>query len=89
MIESIESMINDAALINAGSHHTTESSFMFDGQSDAMNRILAEAKLIPVRSKMTIALKKQSKSGLRRLVSKLTRGTHAFQGISRKRTKRC
>ena len=89
MIDSIESMINDAASISASSHHTTESSFTIDGQRDAMNRILAEAKLTPVRSQTIIALKKQSKSGLRRLVSKLTRGTHAFQGISRNRTKRC
>ena len=89
MIDNIESMINDAALISAGSHHTTESSFTFDGQRDTMNRILAEAKLTPVRSQTTIALKKQSKSGLRRLVSKLKRGTHAFQGISRNRTKKC
>ena len=88
MIDSIESMTNDAASISASSHHTTESSFTIDGQRDAMNRILAEAKLTPVRSQTTTALKKQSKSGLRRLVSKLTRGTHAFQGISRNRTKR-
>ena len=89
MIDSIESMINDAASISASSHHTTESSFTIDSQRDAMNRILAEAKLTPVRSQTTIALTKQSISGLRRLVSKLTRGTHAFQGISRNRTKRC
>ena len=58
MIDNIESMMNDAALINAGSHHTTESSFMIDGQRDATNRIFAEAKLIPVRSQTTTALKK-------------------------------
>ena len=61
MIDNIESMINDAASIRAGSHHTTESSFTIDGQRDAMNHILAEAKLTPVRSQTTIALKNSRK----------------------------
>ena len=89
MIDNIESMINDAASISASSHHTAESSFMIDGQRETMNRILAEATLSPVRSRTTPALKKQSKSGLRRSVSKLTRRTRAFQGIFRNRIKSC
>ena len=83
MIDNIESMINDAASISASSHHTAESSFMINGQRETMNHILAESKLSPVRSQTTTALKRRSISGLRRLVSKLTRETRAFQGIFR------
>ena len=89
MIDNIESMINGAASISASSHCTAESSFMIDGLRETMNRILAEAKLTPVRSQTTIALKKQSKSDLCQLVSKLTRGTCAFQGLFQNRIKSC
>ena len=61
MIDNIESMINDAAWISASSHYTAESSFMIDGQRETMNRILAKAKLSPVRSQTTTALKKSRK----------------------------
>ena len=89
MIDNIESMINDASSISASSHYTAESSFMIDDQHETMNRVLAEAKLSPVRSQTTTALKKQSKSGLCRLVSKLIRKTRAFHGIFRNRIKSC
>ena len=89
MIDNIESMINDVASISTSSHYTAESSFMIDGHRETVNRILVEAKLSQVRSQTTAALKKQSKSGLRRLVSKLTRGTRALQGVFRNRIKSC
>ena len=87
MIDNIESMINDAVSISASSHYTKEFLFMIDSQREAMNHILAEVKLSPVRSQTIVALKKQSKSSLCRLVLKLTRGTHAFQGTFRNRIK--
>ncbi|CAM2703987.1 unnamed protein product [Rotaria socialis] len=45
-----------------------------------MNRILAEANLSPIRSQTRMALQRQSKSGIRRLLSKLSRGAHSSQG---------
>ncbi|CAF4415315.1 unnamed protein product [Rotaria socialis] len=44
-----------------------------------MNRILAEANLSPIRSQTRMALQRQSKSGIRRLLSKLSRGAHSSQ----------
>ena len=58
MIDNIESMINDAATISASSHYTTESSSIIDGHREAMNCILADAKLSSVLSQTTAALKK-------------------------------
>ena len=66
MIDNIESMINDAASISASTHYTAESSFIIDGHREIMHCIHAEAKLTLVLSQMTVALKKQSKSNLRR-----------------------
>ena len=66
MIDNIESMINDAASISSSSHYTAESSFITDGHRETMNCIFAEAKLSSVLSQTTVALKKQSKSNLRR-----------------------
>ena len=75
-------MINDAESVSANSQYTTDAdSYTMHDQRDTMNRILPEAYLSPVRSQTTIPLKRQSKSGLRRLVSKLTRGTHVLQSI--------
>ena len=66
MIDNIESMINDAVSISANSHCTAESSLIIDGHRETMNCILAGEKLGSVRSETTDALKKQSKSNLRR-----------------------
>lgn len=78
-------MANDAESVSAMSQYTTGAdSYTMHDHRDIMNRILADAHLSPVRSQTTIPLKKQSKSGLRRLVSKLTRGTHALQSIFEK-----
>jgi hypothetical protein len=81
MIDNISTMINDAVSISAASRDTAESTFAIDHPRETVNRILAEVNLSPVRSQATKALKNQSKSGLRRLVSKFTRGTQAFQGM--------
>ena len=89
MIDNIESMTNDAASISASSHYKAESSFIIDGHRETMNCIFAEAKLSLVLSQTTAALKKQSKSNLRRSASTLTRGTRAFQYIFRNRIKTC
>ena len=75
-------MINDTESVSANSQYTTGAdSYTMDDQRDTMNRILAEVYLSPVRSQTTIPLKRQSKSGLRCLLSKLTRGTHVLQSI--------
>ena len=66
MIDNIESMINDASSVSVSSHYTAESSFIIDGHHETMNCILAEAKLSSVLSQTVAALKKQSKSNLRR-----------------------
>ena len=58
MIDNIESMINDVESISTSSHYTAESSFMIDGQRETVNCIHVEAKLSPVRSQTTAALKK-------------------------------
>ena len=66
MIDNIESMINDAASISASSHYTAESSFIIDGHRETMNCIHVEAKLSSLLSQTAAALRKQSKSNLRR-----------------------
>lgn len=76
------SMMNDTVSISVASQHTTESAFVIDKPRETMNRILAEVNLSPVRSQTTKPIKAQSKSGLRRLLSKFTRGSRALQGIS-------
>ena len=81
MMDNTALMINDAASTSASSEYTPGSSFGIEHRRETMNRILAEANLSPVRSQTTAALRKQSNSGIRRLVSKLRRGTRAFQGI--------
>ena len=81
-------MITDTESVSANSQYTTGTdSYTMHDQRDTMNHILAEAYLSSVRSQTTIFLKRQSKSGLRRLVSKLTRGTHVLQSIFKKITK--
>ena len=75
-------MINDAESVSANSQYTTGAhSYTMRDQRDTVNRILAEVHLSPIKSQTTISLKRQSKSGLRRLVSKLTQGTRVLQSI--------
>lgn len=80
MVENIESMMNDAVSISVASQHTAGSAFVIDDPRETMNRILAEVNLSPIRSQTTKSITNQSKSGLRRLVSKFTRGSKALQG---------
>lgn len=80
MIDNISSMIDDTVSISVASRDTLQSTFVIDHPRGTINRMLAEVNLSPVRSQATKALKNQSKSGVRRLVSKFTRGSKAFQG---------
>ena len=73
--------MNDGVSIGATSQHTDESEFVVNDQREIMNRILAEFNLSPIRSQVTTSIKSQSKSALRRLVSKFTRGSKALQGL--------
>ena len=83
MIDNIASLMNDGVSIGATSQHTDESEFVVNDQRERMNRILAEFNLSPIRSQVTTSIKSQSKSALRRLVtrSKFTRGSKALQGL--------
>ena len=72
MIDNIASLMNDGVSIGATSQHTYESEFVINDQGERMNRILAEFNLSPIRSQVTTLIKSQSKSALRRLVSKFT-----------------
>ncbi|CAF4560924.1 unnamed protein product [Rotaria sp. Silwood2] len=72
-------MMNDAVSISVASQHTAGSAFVIDDPRETMNRILAEVNLSPIRFQTTKSITNQSKSGLRRLVSKFTRGSRALQ----------
>ena len=75
-------MINDTESVSPNSQYTTGAdSYTMHDQRDIMNRILGKAYLSLVKSQTTISRKRQSKSGLRRLVSKLTQGTYVLQSI--------
>ena len=73
--------MNDGVSVGATSQHTDESEFVVNDQRERMNRILAEFNLSPIRSQVTTSIKSQSKSALRRLVSKFTRRSKALQGL--------
>ena len=73
--------MNVGVSIGATSQHTDESEFVVNDQRERMNRILAEFNLSPIRSQVTTSIKSQSKSALRRLVSKFTRGSKVLQGL--------
>ena len=62
--------------VSYGTHATP---FEVDNTLDGMNRILIEADISPIKSQTTKALKQQSKSSIRRLVSKLQRGVQVLQ----------
>lgn len=74
-------MTVDDASISEYSQCSNGTQFDFHDRRETMNRILTEANLSPIRSQTTMVLKNQSRSGLRRLLSKLTRGVRNFQGI--------
>ena len=80
LIDSIASIMNDGVSVSAVSQHTAGSEFMIDNLRETMNPILAEVNLSPIRSQTTQSIKNQSKTGLRRLVSKFTRESRALQG---------
>ena len=73
--------MNVGVSIGATSQHTDESEFVVNDQRERMNRILAEFNLSPIRFQVTTSIKSQSKSAVRRLVSKFTRGSKALQGL--------
>ena len=54
---------------------------MIEDTRDTMNRILAEARIIPSRSQTRTILQHQSKSSLRRLFSKLNRGPASLRDV--------
>ena len=53
--------------------------FEIDNNLDSTNRILIEAEISPVKSQTIEPLEEQSKNSIRRLVSKLQRGTQILQ----------
>ncbi|CAF1618434.1 unnamed protein product, partial [Rotaria magnacalcarata] len=79
LVDNIASLVSDGVSISVASQHTTEYEFVINDQRARMNRILSEFNLSPIRSQATTSIKNQSKSGLRRLVSKFTRGSKALQ----------
>lgn len=66
------------------SYCTNATPYVVEDPRATMNRILAEAQLSPIRSQARTTLQNQSKSSLRRLLSKLTRGARTLQGMLRK-----
>lgn len=73
--------MNDGASIDVTSRYTAGSEFVVNDQRERINRILAEVNLSPIRSQVTTSIKNQSKSAVRRLLSKFTRGSKALQGL--------
>ena len=76
------SVTEDIQSTAAESHFTSGTQFVIEDTRDTMNRILDEANISPIRSQTKTALKHQSKGSLRRLLSKLKRGTSSLQGMS-------
>ena len=62
-------------------HWTNESHFVIENARDTMKRIFAEASISPIRSQTRTKLQHQSKGSLRRLLSKLNRGTANLRGM--------
>jgi len=79
-----------AELVSVGeaSRYTNGSLFEIENTRETMNRILAEANISPIRSQARTSLQHQSRSALRRLVSKLRRGVQSFQGKFREKSKK-
>lgn len=78
----MEMATTELSSISETSLSTNGSMFEISDTREAMNRVLAEANMSLVRSQTTTSLNQQSKSGLRRLVSKLRSGVRTFQGKS-------
>ena len=66
---------------------TDVSTFEVVDTREQMNKILIEASMSPIRSQTRVSLKRQSKSSLRRLLSKLNRGAQMFQGMNENKIK--
>ena len=62
---------------------TFDPSYEIDDSRDSVNRILCEVGISPAKPRTSKVLKEQSKSGVRRLLSKPQRGIQLFQGINR------
>ena len=75
------SITEDSHSTSMESHWASESEFMIEDTRDSMNRILAEASISPIRSQTRSTLQHQSKSSLRRLLSKLNRGTDSLRSM--------
>ena len=61
------------------SNTALDPSYEIDDNRDSVNRILLEVGLSPIKSQTGKALKQQSKSGVRRILSKFQRGIQVFQ----------
>ena len=75
-------------LSTASPSFTTDSStFEIVDTREQMNKILIEASTSPIRSQTRVSLKRQSRSSLRRLLSKLNRDAQIFQGTNKNKIK--
>ncbi|CAF1441430.1 unnamed protein product [Rotaria magnacalcarata] len=70
---------DDFPSIAGESQYNSGTQFAIEYTRDTMNRILAETNISPIRSQVSATLQHQSKSSLRRLLSKLNRGTGSLQ----------
>ncbi|CAF4937817.1 unnamed protein product [Rotaria sp. Silwood1] len=70
---------SDSEMYSHPSCDTFDSAYEIEDTREHMNNILNVAGLSPVKSQITKTLKQQSKSSVRRLLSKLKRGTQPLQ----------
>ncbi len=80
-------MDDSASVTDTSPMSIRSSSSMYDTSREEVNHMLTQLNQSPVRSQSSTALKNQSKSGVRRLKSKLMRGTRAFQSMFQKNMK--
>ena len=78
--EDILSTVNPSFITDASTFEIVDS-------REQMNKILIEASISPIRSQARVSLRRQSKSSLRRLLSKLNRGAQMFQGTNKNKIK--
>ncbi|CAF2080774.1 unnamed protein product [Rotaria magnacalcarata] len=69
----------DFPSIAGESQYSSGTQFAIEDTRDTINRILPETNISPIRSQARATLQHQSKSSLRRLLSKLNRGTASLQ----------
>ena len=81
--KSVLSMLDIKNYSHLSYNTTLDPSYEIDDSRDSVNRILCEVRISPVKSRTSKALKEQSKSGVRHLLSKLQRSIQLFQGINR------